>query len=96
MERRRVRRRRGVGGRGLLGNERNVMLNIIAVERMLLSRNRGRVMQAVRRDDRRGVVGARRVRTVAAGETAVGLGRRVVYYRVHGTIGRKGRNRRQR
>ena len=67
----------------------------MAVEIMLLSRNRERRIDAVGRDDRVGVMGALRVRTVAAGETAVGLGRRVVYYRVHGTIARAGRNRRQ-
>lgn len=67
----------------------------MAVERMLLSRNRGRRMCAVAQEDRVAVVGALRVRTVAAAETAVALGRRVIYYRVRGTITREGMNRRQ-
>lgn len=95
MERGRVRGRWVRGCRGRRGRTRNVRRRIIAVERILLSRNRERLVTAVSRDDRVGVIGAMRVRTVAAGETAVGLGRRVVYYRVHGTIGRQGRNRRQ-
>lgn len=76
------------GRRGRRGNKRNVRRSVIAVEMMLLSRNRMRLERAVKLDDRRGVRGALIVRTVAAGETAVGLGLRVVYYRVHGTIER--------
>ena len=87
--------RRIIGRLGRRGNKRNVRRRVIAVEIILLSRNRERRVDAVARDDRVGVRGARRVRTVAAGETAVGLGRRVVYYRVHGTIAREERNRRQ-
>lgn len=92
-ERRRGRFRRGRVGRR--GSQRNVRRRIMAVERRLLARNRERRRRAVERDDRVGVMRGVRVRTVAAGETAVGLGRRVVYYRVHGTIGREERNRRQ-
>jgi NADH:ubiquinone oxidoreductase subunit K len=95
MERESTRRRLGRGMVGRRGNKRNVRRRIMAVEMMLLSRNRERRVSAVARDDRVGVMAAMRVRTVAAGETAVGLGRRVVYYRVHGTIGREERNRRQ-
>jgi NADH:ubiquinone oxidoreductase subunit K len=95
MERESTRRRLGRGIVGRRGNKRNVRRRIIAVEIMLLARNRERRVAAVARDDRVGVIAAIRVRTVAAGETAVGLGRRVVYYRVHGTIGREERNRRQ-
>jgi NADH:ubiquinone oxidoreductase subunit K len=95
MERESTRRRRIRGILGRRGNKRNVRRRIIAVEIMLLARNRERRVAAVARDDRRGVRAALRVRTVAAGETAVGLGRRVVYYRVHGTIAREERNRRQ-
>lgn len=95
MERASTRRRFGRGRRGRRGTKRNVRRRVMAVERMLLARNRERRVGAVARDDRIGVVGALRVRTVAAGETAVGLGRRVVYYRVHGTIARDERNRRQ-
>lgn len=91
----RVRRRRVLGGRGRRGTQRNVRRRVMAVERMLLSRNRGRRTRAVAQDERVGVVGALRVRTVAAAETAVGLGRRVVYYRVRGAITREGINRRQ-
>jgi NADH:ubiquinone oxidoreductase subunit K len=89
----RRRLRRGIVGRR--GNKRNVRRRIMAVEMILLARNRERRVAAVVRDDRVGVRAALRVRTVAAGETAVGLGRRVVYYRVHGTIAREERNRRQ-
>ena len=95
MERQRTRGRLGRGVVGLLGNKRNVRRRIMAVEMMLLSRNRELLVSAVRRDDRMGVRGALRVRTVAAGETAVGLGLLVVYYRVHGSIAREDRNRRQ-
>jgi NADH:ubiquinone oxidoreductase subunit K len=93
IESTRIRLGRGIVGRR--GNKRNVRRRIMAVEMMLLARNRERRVAAVGRDDRVGVIAAMRVRTVAAGETAVGLGRRVVYYRVHGTIGREERNRRQ-
>ena len=95
---RRMRGKRSRYGRGRVGrrgNKRNVRRSVIAVEMRLLSRNRVRRERAVRMDDRRGVRGALRVRTVAAGETAVGLGLRVVYYRVHGTIERVWINRRQ-
>lgn len=95
MERESTRRRFGRGRLGRRGNKRNVRRRVMAVEMMLLARNRERRVSAVARDDRVGVMGALRVRTVAAGETAVGLGRRVVYYRVHGTIGREEMNRRQ-
>ena len=67
----------------------------MAVEIRLLGRNRRRRGTAVQLDDRMGVRAALRVRTVAAAETAVGLGLRVVYYRVHGSIERVWMNRRQ-
>lgn len=95
MERETTRYRFGIGRRGRVGNKRNVRRRVMSVEMMLLARNRERRVAAVSRDDMVGVRGALRVRTVAAGETAVGLGRRVVYYRVHGTIGREEINRRQ-
>lgn len=80
---------------GRRGSKRNVRKRIMAVEMMLLSRNRRRLSLSVSMDDRTGVRIGLMVRTVAAGETAVGLGLLVIYYRVHGTVGRDDRNRRQ-
>lgn len=83
------------GRRGRRGSKRSVRRLVISLERMLLSMNIERIEKSVRRDDMVGLRGGLCVITVAAAETAVGLGRRVGYYRVHGNIGREDINRRQ-
>jgi len=83
----------GTGVRGRVRNRRSVLIVLMCVELRLLAVNRQRVAQSAARDDLRGQVWARRVLTVAAGESAVGLAVLVVYYRVHGTIAMRTMNR---
>ncbi len=73
-------------------NTRSVLLVLMSIELLLLGVNRRLRTASVARDDVVGQVFARRVLTVAAGESAVGRAVRVVYYRVHGTIARRTMN----
>ena len=82
-----------IGVRGRVRNKRSVLVVLMCIELRLLAVNRQRRAHSVFRDDVRGQVFARVVLTVAAGESAVGLAVRVVYYRVHGTIAMRTMNR---
>lgn len=83
----------GLGVIGVLGNNRHVIRTVIWVEGRLLVRNRTIRISASKVDDRLGLVLSRRVRTVAAAEATIGLGLRLAYYRVYGSVGLHGRNR---
>ena len=93
MERGRYRmgtsRRYRRGRRGRRRNKRSMLMVLMSVERRRLAVNRQSRVRAMYREDGRGERRTLMVLTVAGAEAAVGLAVLVVYYRVHGTIGRE-------
>lgn len=75
----------GVGG--IMLNRRNLIRILMSIEVVLLAVNMNMVIHSVNLDDMAGQVFALFILTVAAAESAVGLGILVAYYRVRGSIG---------
>lgn len=74
---------------GLLGivfNKQSVLLILLCIELILLSINLNLIVFSVYLDDILGQIFALYVLTVAASESAVGLGLLIAYYRVHYTL----------
>ena len=69
-----------------LGNKRNVILILMAVELMLLSINFSFLITSTYLDDRLGQIIAIFILTVAAAESSIGLAILVIYFRAKGTI----------
>ena len=74
----------GKAGIGL--NRKNVVVLLLSIELMLLALNLNWIGFSIAMDDSYGQLFALFVITVAAAESAIGLGLLVVYYRVRGTI----------
>jgi len=64
----------------------NVVVLLLSIELMLLALNLNWIGFSIAMDDSYGQLFALFVITVAAAESAIGLGLLVVYYRVRGTI----------
>lgn len=75
-----------IGLLGIIINRRSIIVLLMCVELMLLAVNLQRRVTSVYLDDRMGQVFALYVLTVAAAESAIGLGILVVYFRVRGSI----------
>lgn len=75
-----------IGLLGIIVNRRSIIILLMCVELMLLAVNLQRMVTSVYLDDRVGQVFALYVLTVAAAESAIGLGILVVYFRVRGSI----------
>ena len=76
-------------GFGLVGiglNRKNVVVLLLSIELMLLALNLNWIGFSIAMDDSYGQLFALFVITVAAAESAIGLGLLVVYYPVRGTI----------
>jgi len=76
-----------IGVLGLVLNQRNLLTILLSLELMLLSLNLGWGTWSVYLDDVHGQWWILLILVVAAGETAIGLGLLVAYYRVKGGIG---------
>lgn len=79
----------GIFGGGLLGvvsNKRNVIKMLMSIELILLGVIMCYIESSVRLDDIKGEIVGIIVLTVAAGESAIGLGILVGYNRVRGSI----------
>lgn len=68
-------------------NRRNIIMILMSIEVMLVGVNVNFVMFAIAMDDIVGEVMSIFILTVAAGESAIGLGILISYYRVRGFIG---------
>jgi NADH-quinone oxidoreductase subunit K len=75
-----------IGLVGFLVNRKNILLLLLALEIMLLAVNINFVVFSVFLDDLLGQIFTLIVLTVAAAESALGLGILIVYYRVRGGI----------
>jgi NADH-quinone oxidoreductase subunit K len=75
-----------IGLMGIIVNRRSIIVLLMCIELMLLAVNLQRMIYSVYLDDRMGQVFALYVLTVAAAESAIGLGILVVYFRVRGSI----------
>lgn len=75
-----------IGLFGIVLNRKSIIHIIMCVELVLLSLNLNFIVFSVYLDDLYGQIFALFVLTVAAAESAIGLGLLVVYYRVRGTI----------
>jgi NADH-quinone oxidoreductase subunit K len=71
---------------GIAFNRKNVLILLISIELMLLAINFHWIGFSLALDDLYGQVFALLILTVAAAESAIGLGILVIYYRVRGTI----------
>jgi len=74
----------GIGGIYL--HRKNILIMIMSVELMLLAVNLNWILFSVFLDDIVGQIMSFFVLTVAAAESAIGLGILVIYYRVRNTI----------
>ena len=74
----------GIGGIYL--HRKNILIMIMSVELMLLAVNLNWIIFSVFLDDIVGQIMSFFVLTVAAAESAIGLGILVIYYRVRNTI----------
>lgn len=75
-----------IGVLGIIVNRRNIIIILMSIELMLVGVNMNLVLYSVYLDDIMGEVFGIFILTVAAGESAVGLGILIVYYRVRGWI----------
>lgn len=75
-----------IGLMGIIVNRRSIIVLLMCIELMLLAVNLQRLIYSVYLDDLMGQVFALYVLTVAAAESAIGLGILVVYFRVRGSI----------
>jgi NADH-quinone oxidoreductase subunit K len=71
---------------GMAFNRKNVLILLMSIELMLLAINFYWIGFSLTLDDLQGQVFALFILTVAAAESAIGLGILVIYYRVRGTI----------
>lgn len=76
----------GIGVFGIMLNRRNIIIILMSIELMLVGVNMNFVLYSVYLDDVMGEVFGIFILTVAAGESAVGLGILITYYRVRGWI----------
>lgn len=75
-----------IGIAGIYLHRKNILIMIMSVELMLLAVNLNWILFSVFLDDIVGQVMSFFVLTVAAAESAIGLGILVIYYRVRNTI----------
>lgn len=75
-----------IGMVGIICNRKNIILILLSVELMLVGVNMSYLMYAVYLDDIMGKVMGIFILTVAAAESAIGLGILVGYFRVRGEI----------
>jgi len=71
---------------GILFNHRDILIVLVCVELMLLATGLLGIIGSIYHDDFVGQVFALFILTVAAGESAVGLGIFIQYYRIKGNI----------
>ena len=71
---------------GLILNRKNLIIMLMSIELMLLAISINLVVYSVFFEDLFGEIFTLFILTVAAGESAIGLGILVAYYRVRGTI----------
>ena len=76
-----------IGIIGIILNRKNIILMLMAIELMLLAINMNFVLFGVVLDDIVGEIYGIYILTVAASESAIGLGILVSYYRLKGNIG---------
>jgi len=75
-----------IGVSGIFLNRKNIIIMLMSIELMLLGVNLNWIVFSVFLDDIMGQVMSLFILTVAAAESAIGLGILVVYYRVKQTI----------
>ena len=75
-----------IGIWGIFLNHRNIIIIFMSIELMLLAINIILILYSVFLDDLIGQIFALLVLTVAAAESAIGLGLLISYYRVRGNI----------
>ena len=75
-----------IGIWGIFLNHRNIIIIFMSIELMLLAINIILILYSVSLDDLIGQIFALLVLTVAAAESAIGLGLLISYYRVRGNI----------
>ncbi len=71
---------------GILLNRRNILIVLMCVEMILLSVNLNFIVFSVYLDDFLGQVFSLFILTIAAAESAIGLGILILYYRIRGNI----------
>lgn len=76
-----------VGLLGLVVNRGSIIRVLVCIELMLVGVNMGFMLVSVYNDDIIGQVFGIMVLTVAAAESAIGLGILICYYRVYGEVG---------
>lgn len=75
-----------LGAFGLLRNQRQLLLSVIAIERRFYGVNFFLVILSISLDDRRGEAFALFVLTLAAAESALALALVTAYFRLYGQI----------
>ena len=78
-----------LGVLGILFNRRDILIILVCIEIMLLSASLNFIVFSVYLDDFLGQIFAIFILTVAAAESAVGLGIFILYYRTKGDIALK-------
>ena len=76
-----------IGILGIMLNRRNIIIILMSIELLLVGVNMNFIMYSIYLDDAIGEIFAIFILTVAASETAVGLGILITYYRIRGYIG---------
>jgi NADH-quinone oxidoreductase subunit K len=71
---------------GILLNRRNILVVLMCIELILLSVNLNFVIFSVYLDDFLGQIFSLFILTIAAAESAIGLGILILYYRIRGNI----------
>lgn len=71
---------------GILLNRRNILVVLMCIELILLSVNLNFVVFSVYLDDFLGQIFSLFILTIAAAESAIGLGILILYYRIRGNI----------
>jgi NADH-quinone oxidoreductase subunit K len=71
---------------GILLNRRNILVVLMCIELILLSVNLNFVVFSVYLDDFLGQIFSLFILTIAAAESAIGLGILILYYRMRGNI----------
>jgi NADH-quinone oxidoreductase subunit K len=71
---------------GILLNRRNILVVLMCIELILLSVNLNFIVFSVYLDDFLGQIFSLFILTIAAAESAIGLGILILYYRIRGNI----------
>ena len=78
-----------LGVTGILWNSKNILRILMSIEVMLLGIMLSVILIGIRLDDIKGIGIGIFILAIAAGESAIGLGLLVAYYRIRGNVSMK-------